>query len=232
WSQSAPTELGLRINPDVTTVAPRTNKQTTDNDGYYGWDVPEGCWYVTVQAAGYHPLTSPVVGVPTAVTDLNLKLTPLHSSIYLPTILKNYTPPPPSLPSCTLAAPASASPAGVDLLITSIRLSPESPITGETVAVNVTIKNQGQTSVPADNNFFLDFYVNPDPEPPAAYQYGDHLWGVQGEQLAAGSSKTFSTSYVFDSAGDMRLWAQVDTDHAVDEADKANNIYGCILVVR
>ncbi len=77
WNQPAPTELGVRVNTDVTTVSPLVSQQTTNNIGYYGWDVPLGCWYVTVQAEGYEPLTSPVVGVPPEVTDLDLGLLPL-----------------------------------------------------------------------------------------------------------------------------------------------------------
>ena len=52
------------------------NPQQTDLDGRYGWDVVTGCWYVTVAATGYAALTSPVVGVPPEVTDLDLALTP------------------------------------------------------------------------------------------------------------------------------------------------------------
>ena len=77
WSQPAPTHLGTIVNPHVTNVAPPLSYQLTDNVGYYGWDVGEGCWYVKVAATGYEQLNSPVVGVPPEVTDLNLALTPL-----------------------------------------------------------------------------------------------------------------------------------------------------------
>ncbi|MCB0005767.1 MAG: hypothetical protein KDE04_04915, partial [Anaerolineales bacterium] len=43
---------------------------------YYGWDVATGCWFVVVEAPGYATLTSPVVGVPPEVVDLNLSLVP------------------------------------------------------------------------------------------------------------------------------------------------------------
>src|SRR5690606_32306788 len=52
------------------------NPFVTNDIGYYGWDVAEGCWYVVVEAEGYDTLTSPVVGVPPEVTDLHLALTP------------------------------------------------------------------------------------------------------------------------------------------------------------
>jgi len=46
---------------------------------------------VTVEAEGYEPLTSPVVGVPPEVTDLDLALTPIDGGdfiIYLPLVLR------------------------------------------------------------------------------------------------------------------------------------------------
>jgi hypothetical protein len=76
WNQPAPTALGQFAPPFSGIISPTINAQLTDHDGYYGWDVAEGCWYVTVKAAGYLDLVSPVVGVPTEVTDLDLQLTP------------------------------------------------------------------------------------------------------------------------------------------------------------
>ncbi|MGC9348408.1 MAG: leucine-rich repeat domain-containing protein, partial [Anaerolineae bacterium] len=77
WSQPAPTDLGIIVNPEITPTAPKTPYQHATVDGYYGWDVSRGCWYVTVQAEDYEPLTSPVVGVPPDVSDLDLALTPI-----------------------------------------------------------------------------------------------------------------------------------------------------------
>lgn len=84
WSQPAPTELGIIANADVTPTTPKLPFQHTTIAGYYGWDVSEGCWYVTVEAEGYEPLTSPVVGVPPEVTDLDLQLTPRTSACPAP----------------------------------------------------------------------------------------------------------------------------------------------------
>jgi hypothetical protein len=51
--------------------------------------VSEGCWYVTVEATGYEPLTSPVVGIPPEVTDLNLALRPEGlQQVYLPLVVR------------------------------------------------------------------------------------------------------------------------------------------------
>ncbi len=88
WSQAAPTELGLIANPDVVMeIEPQIAQQQTNEIGYYGWDVSDGCWYVKVTASGYAALTSPVVGVPPAVTDLDLVLAPVQE-IYLPLVLR------------------------------------------------------------------------------------------------------------------------------------------------
>lgn len=91
WSQPAPTELGIVVNPEVTVTAPQIPYQQTTAAGAYGWDVPQGCWYVTVTAGGYEPFTSPVVGVPPAVVDLDLALTPsggVDFKVFLPLVLR------------------------------------------------------------------------------------------------------------------------------------------------
>lgn len=85
WSQVAPTAEGV-IEPALSgRLDPALNPQLTDDVGHYGWDVAAGCWYVTVAKPGFKTLTSPVVGVPPAVTDLDLELQPLSLSITPPT---------------------------------------------------------------------------------------------------------------------------------------------------
>lgn len=74
WSQPAPTDLGEVVNAASPEISPHVNPFVTNNVGYYGWNVAEGCWYVTVSAEGYVDLTSPVVGVPSEVTDLDLRM--------------------------------------------------------------------------------------------------------------------------------------------------------------
>lgn len=76
WSQTAPTLLGVVAIPLPSLIDPTLTSQITDSEGYYGWDVAAGCWYVVVEAEGYETLVSPVVGVPTEVTDLDLMLRP------------------------------------------------------------------------------------------------------------------------------------------------------------
>ena len=40
------------------TDAPQINPMTSDQEGHYGWDVPQGLWYVEAEAAGYEPGSS------------------------------------------------------------------------------------------------------------------------------------------------------------------------------
>ncbi len=85
-------KAGVLANPalaeDAASMAPDVNPQVTGTDGRFGWEVATGCWYVTVEAAGYNPAISPLVGVPPAVTDLNLELTLQLEHLYLPTLRK------------------------------------------------------------------------------------------------------------------------------------------------
>ncbi|WP_126688196.1 hypothetical protein [Nocardioides ferulae] len=77
WGQPAPVHLGVPVSAASPEIDPNVNPQLTNASGYYGWDVAKGCWYVTVRADGYLDLVSPVVGVPSAVTDLDLALVPV-----------------------------------------------------------------------------------------------------------------------------------------------------------
>jgi len=69
-------------------ISPTINPQITGNDGRYAWDVVTGCWYIVVSAPGYQTKVSPLVGVPPAVTDLHMALTPGANAqtIYMPLI--------------------------------------------------------------------------------------------------------------------------------------------------
>ena len=87
---AAEIDVGVIMNPAVDVksaiIEPAVNPQLTDSDGHYGWDVSEGCWYVAVQADGYESKTSPVVGVPPEVLDLDITLMPTLNSNEPPTI--------------------------------------------------------------------------------------------------------------------------------------------------
>jgi hypothetical protein len=131
------------------------------------------------------------------------------------------------LPECVLVGPPSGNPTGVDLVVTNLTLTPDQPQAGQDVIVRVTVKNQGTADVSEGNNFLIDFYDNPVPAPPGPFQQGNFYWGAQGIDFTAGSSMTFVDSFTF-SAGFHRLFAQIDTDNVVAEANEANNVYGCL----
>ncbi len=170
-----------------------------------------------------------------SATDTTTVIGSGFTGAFLPVVIKGGgAPPPPPTPTpttapCTLNPPPPGNPPGVDLIVTGITLVPANPQPGQNTIVQVTIKNQGQTDVTYGNNFYLDFYDNPNPEPPQNFQIGNLAWGVQGADLEAGASKTFSANYVF-GIGSHRLWAQVDTDRTVYEANENNNLYGCKAV--
>ncbi|MHB8584858.1 MAG: carboxypeptidase regulatory-like domain-containing protein [Thermoplasmatota archaeon] len=65
----------LVSNP--TTFSPNVNPETTGPDGAYHWDVAPGAYRLNVTAPGYRSTNSSTVGVPPAVTDFNISLTPL-----------------------------------------------------------------------------------------------------------------------------------------------------------
>lgn len=93
WSKlpAADPLSGERINPlddvlkGIQQIQPQANPQVTGDEGRYAWDVVEGCWYVVVTAPGYATVISPLVGVPPAVTDLNLKMEK-RQEVYLPLV--------------------------------------------------------------------------------------------------------------------------------------------------
>ncbi len=176
-------------------------------------------------------------GITDSATDTTTVVGSGQSILFMPAVFKaeDDTPPPTPIPTattapCNLNLPPSGNPNGIDLVVTAVTLVPANPLPGQTTSVRVTIKNQGQTDVNVGNNFYLDFYDNPNPEPPQTLQIGNLAWGVQGSDLGAGESKTFSANYAF-TAGSHRLWAQVDTDSTVNEANENNNLYGCKALV-
>lgn len=144
-------------------------------------------------------------------------------TLYLPIIMRAGTTQPPTptptpitpTPSPTPCAPAT----GIDLVITQIQVVPAAPIGGQPATIYVTIRNQGSVDVPYGNNFFMDFYVDRVPQP---YLVGDIVWGLQGADLTAGTSRTYSAPFTF-SGGTHQLWAQADTDQHVNECPFENN---------
>ena len=114
----------------------------------------------------------------------------------------------------------------IDLIISDIWTLPATPAAGESATIFVTVRNQGSDDVPADNNFYVDLYVDQQP----AYRLpGSFSWGVQAAWVEAGDGYTFSAPWIF-SAGAHTLWAQADTDDTVPadallcEASETNNV--------
>jgi hypothetical protein len=75
WSQPAPTNDAQEVDPSTSSISPAVNPLSSSSTGRYGWSVPAGCWFVVVtNPPDYYAYTSPVVGTPTAVTDLDVKM--------------------------------------------------------------------------------------------------------------------------------------------------------------
>lgn len=163
--------------------------------------------------------TSTATGTPGTPT---FTPTPSATSTRTPTATSTVT----RTPTPTATPCASTN---VDLIVTGISIQPSPPVSGQPVTVFVTIRNQGSVNVTFGNNFYLDFYVD---NVPAPLLVGALTWGVQGSDMTAGASKTYSASYTFTSQGSHQLWAQVDTDNTVNECPhEDNNIFGPLTVV-
>ncbi|KAA3662213.1 MAG: hypothetical protein DWQ04_14155, partial [Chloroflexi bacterium] len=162
-----------------------------------------------------------------AITDSATNITTIgpigkeESFVYLPMIMTNNssTPTPIPTPITPTPTPVSCTSTDIDLVVTEIRVEPANPVAGETATVFITLRNQGSKNVAYGNNFFLDFYVDRVPQVMVAGNIG---WGIQGDDLNAGTSKTYSTPYVF-TGGAHQLYAQADTDNTVNECPNENN---------
>lgn len=163
-----------------------------------------------------------------SITDVATDTTTVHG-LLMPIIFNkegDVIPPTPTPPPPT-PTPAPCTPTGVDLVVVDVWVDPNPPPAGSPATVYVTIRNQGSVDVTFGNNFYLDFYVD---RVPAPFVVGDYSWGIQGGDMTAGTSKTFSHPYTF-SGGSHTLWAQVDTDNTVDECpNESNNIFGPINI--
>jgi hypothetical protein len=136
-------------------------------------------------------------------------------------------------PGYTEASPRSPD-ALPDLIVTDIRVSPESPYVNGSATVYVTILNQGTADVELGNNFFLDLYINPTTDDLRGIP-GDYWWDVQGHWLKVGLPVEFQTSVsgVFTDTASYDLWAQVDRAELPDyplgfvtESREDNNVLG------
>lgn len=122
--------------------------------------------------------------------------------------------------------PAALNP---DLVVESISTEPPTPLANVTITLRVVIKNIGKGDVPVGNNFWVDLYINP-PSLPLPRQEGTISWGAQYWWLPAGASYTLTATYRFTNTQTYALYAQVDTDNNVVEADEYNNVAGPVMV--
>lgn len=90
WSSLPQANLASGVMPDLlfdpADISPAINPPLTNDNGRYGWDVVQGCWFVKVVKAGFVTKISALVGIPPAVTDLDITLQP--NAIYLPLIVR------------------------------------------------------------------------------------------------------------------------------------------------
>ncbi len=117
-----------------------------------------------------------------------------------------------------------------DLIVESIRVVPRNPILNQSATIQVTIKNQGTKDLAMDNSFYTDLYIDPAVVPIQLGQDSDHAWGCQAYWVPAGESYTLSWEYTFTDVKVYALYAQVDTDGHVGEANENNNVLGPISV--
>ncbi len=135
----------------------------------------------------------------TATTLVTIVEAPAGVSIYLPLILKNFTPPPPPPPR-------------PDLVVANIELI---PISGNSYTVRVTACNQSSTPVTFGNNFYVNAYFSGDYGTPII------IWGVQASWFGAGQCVVLESDYTFSDSGTLRAWA--DAYNTVVEANEDNN---------
>jgi len=121
-----------------------------------------------------------------------------------------------------------------DLIVEKIEVLPPAPIISEVALIRVYIKNQGPGSMilaPDPHNFFTDLYVDPPVVPIQLGQYGVYSWSCQAWWVyEAGDSTILEMAHVFTNVKTYNLYAQVDTDGNVGEANENNNVSGPTLV--
>lgn len=107
-----------------------------------------------------------------------------------------------------------------ELVVTSIHTSPVYPEPGQTVNIQVTIKNQGDLDAGA---FYTSFYKHRT-SPPGVGEAGDLNWTLSS--LTAGAYHTFNGTVRYSDIDCYQMYAQVDTYNDVKEGNETNNVYG------
>jgi LasA protease len=106
-----------------------------------------------------------------------------------------------------------------DLVVTGITTSPAFPLQGQSVTIEITIRNQGTGPTPR-SGFMVDLYV--DRQPSGCGAAGDYY--VLTGELAAGASRVVTITTSTLPAGSHNLRANVDTDCTVPESNENNNL--------
>ena len=104
--------------------------------------------------------------------------------------------------------------------MTAIATTPAQPASGQSVAVTVTVTNQGTAPAGA---FAIDFYKDRATAPGAGLT-GDLRCDITS--LAPSASAPCAGSVTYAAAGTYSAWAQVDTGQAVAESSEGNNVFG------
>jgi hypothetical protein len=107
-----------------------------------------------------------------------------------------------------------------DLVIQKMVMDPIQPTQGQTVAIEITVKNQGQN---ASGLCWLDWYSNLD-TPPIPDQAGDQY--IQIPVLPPSGTYTWQLSYIPSAAGDLNMYAFADSFSEMEESIDDNNVYG------
>jgi uncharacterized repeat protein (TIGR01451 family) len=198
-TNDSPTTLG---SPTTLTATTAAGTHVT-----YAWSFGDGTGGGGALVTHTYPATGTYTTVVTASNPVSLLTAttviiierPLISNVYLPIILKNFTPPPPPPPR-------------PDLVVANVELV---PISGNSYTVRVTACNQSTIPVAFGNNFYVNAYFSGDYGTPII------IWGVQGSWFGAAQCVVLESDYTFSSSGTLRAWA--DAYNTVVEADEDNN---------
>ena len=109
--------------------------------------------------------------------------------------------------SYNISIPAKAKP---DLIVSDIKISPTSPIAGQSATITATLKNQGNANAA---RFYLKYYVDD------VYQGEDDLTLGLGQ----GNSNDESISVIVSTSGPHVVKVVVDPDNYIDESLENNN---------
>jgi len=106
-----------------------------------------------------------------------------------------------------------------DLIVTGITSIPNFSLPGQEVQVTVNFANQGSDA----GAFWIDLYKDRDTAPSSG-DMGDDWAQISG--LSAGQTSSTTFTYTYNTEGIKKVWAQIDTDNEVAEANEKNNIFG------